>query len=737
MSGFSGSQRYKAWLLGLVIGLSSALLGMTPYASLLEEKMGLGLLFFLRGEQSSPQSLVIVDIDPDSANLLSPSDNQGQWPRRLHAQLVRRLHEAGAELIGFNVFFSTPQPQDDDALASAMREAGDVVLASYLKLKHLQGDVYVESLEEPPAPLAQSALATAPFLLAQGEETDRFMTHFGENVSRPTFPVVMLRLFVLKNFRAELGQLLGQADLPFSSMEGQDPARAASVLADVENRLASDPQGWPRLLQALSTLSMQPGPRAALSSLIETLEPTKPCYFNHYGAAGAIRRISYRQVLEPEPGAAPLDLRGKVVLVGFTEDFLTDDAENHYFTAYSAVSSLELAATALSNMLAHEAIHALLSPAAQFLMMFCWGLLVGLLSASRLRVGFLSIMLLTCGYAALALWLFTARWLWIPVILPLLGVVPMGMVACLLENYLERTRQHKRIHSVVSRFIPDEATSHDAAPEDDENWESKLTFGVCLATDAGQYTSLAETMEPMALGELMNDYYSSMFPLVRQNGGWVSDVIGDAMMAIWTVPNRQIDVRLGALRAALEILAAVDVFQAKRRVRLPIRMGLQGGELRVGFVGGKEHGAYRAVGDTVNTSARLEGLNKLLGTRILVSESLVQGLSGFVTRPMGRFMLAGKTHAVAVHELLTTVETVRAEQLEMIECFGAALGQFNEGQWQAAFDAFVELSKRFPDDGPTAFYMATARTNADNPLATPELAAIHVNKPQPGALAES
>jgi len=246
---------------------------------------------------------------------------------------------------------------------------------------------------------------------------------------------------------------------------------------------------------------------------------------------------------------------------------------------------------------------------------------------------------------------------------------------------------------------------------------------VCLATDAGQYTALAEKMTPMDLGELMNDYYAALFPAVRRNGGWVSDVTGDAMMAIWSVPAPRTDIRVDALRTALEILRAVDAFEAKRQIKLPIRMGLHCGEMRVGFVGGKEHGAYRAVGDTVNTSARLEGLNKLLGTRILVSEALLEDLAGFATRPMGRFLLAGKSRPVAVHELIAPAEESGPRLADMIARFADALALFQAAHWQAAAAAFAALSHEFPETAQPVLQQ-NRRANADNPLATPDLAAI-------------
>ena len=721
----------------MILGLGLALLSLLPYFSLLEEKIGLGLLFVLRGEQQAPARVVIVNINRDSANLLSVSDNPEQWPRRLHADLIRRLNAAGAELIGFNIFFSSPQPQDDEAMAMAMRETGTVVLTNYLKLKHLQGDAYVEALDEPPEVLAQSALATVPFLLAQGEETDRFLIRYGESGERPTFPLVVLRLFVLKLLGGELESLLRDGEYP--PRDAYLPSRPLTVyehyFGELESRFGQQPRLLERTLQRLRGKTLSPTQRNSIISLIETLAEEKLRYFNHYGASGAIPRIPYHSLLlRPNADGMP-DLRGKVVLVGFDEDFESDKPENIFFSPYSPVSSLELVGTAIANLLEHNDIHPVFDRWGQFAWLFLWGSLLGWLSSRRLRVGLSFILLLAIAYLASAYWLFTELSLWLPLILPFFWATPLAMVACLIDNYVMRSQENKKIHSVMNRFIPDEATNRAKRPEDDNQWVSKVSFGVCLATDAGQYTSLAEKMNPMELGELMNDYYSTLFPVVRQNGGWVSDVTGDAMMAIWTVPTFQADVRIGAMRAALEILNAVDDFQEKCQVRLPIRMGLHCGDMRVGFVGGKENAAYRAVGDTVNTSARLEGLNKLLGTRIIVSLPLIDGLTGFVTRPMGDFMLAGKARPVNVHELIAPLGESEPSLLEMVARFAEALAQFQVGEWQAAACAFDALSHEFPEDGPTQFYAKAARQNAESPMATLEMAAIKVGKSPPGALA--
>ncbi|MFM8332624.1 MAG: CHASE2 domain-containing protein [Candidatus Methylumidiphilus sp.] len=730
MKWFKGKGRPTQNLLGIALGLGAALLSLTPYASLLEEKIGLGLLFALRGEQPAPAEVVIVSIDRESASRLSVTGNAEQWPHRLHAEAIRRLHAAGAELIGFNIFFSAPQPQDDMAMAAAMRQTGAVVLANYLKLQHLQGEAYVESLEEPPPPLAQAALATVPFLLAQGEETDRFLIRYGENSDRPTFPLTLLRLYTLKTLSVELAEMLRE-DAPASP-----PALAdhAAFFSGLDSQFAQQPASQSRLLDRLNAQALPPAKHAPLHTLAQSLGGDNSRYFNHYGPAGAIARIPYHRLFAPAGEGASLDLRGKIAVVGFAEDYPSGQSENRFFSPFSSVSSLELAATAVANLLSQNDIQPAFGRIGQLAWLLAWGGLIARLSLLRLGVGVASIAAATAAYAVCASWLFSTHALWLPLILPLFWLAPLGVIACLLNNYLTRTRENRNIHSVINRFIPEQAARRDDA--DGAEWESKLSFGVCLATDAGQYTALAETMKPMELGELMNDYYATLFPAVRRNGGWVSDVTGDAMMAVWSVPDAKADIRVGALRAALEMLGAVDVFQAQHRIQLPIRMGLHCGEMRVGFVGGKEHGAYRAVGDTVNTSARLEGLNKLLGTRILASDALVAGLSErFITRPMGRFILAGKSRPVIVHELLAAAADASPELLARVARFAAALAAFQAADWPAAAAAFQALAEASPEDGPSRFYQATAQANAANPLATPDLAAIAVSKPPPGALA--
>jgi adenylate cyclase len=297
------------------------------------------------------------------------------------------------------------------------------------------------------------------------------------------------------------------------------------------------------------------------------------------------------------------------------------------------------------------------------------------------------------------------------------------------DRYRQYSRDRRQMQAVVERFVPVEVISRfvEHHPEDDISGYSRLSFGICLATDAGRYTSLAESMDPMVLGDLMNEYWGAMFPSIRSAGGWISDVIGDAMLAIWTAPTDQPDVRRKALDASLTLLNVASEFERSHQIELPIRIGLHSGEMRIGYVGSAERGEYRAVGDTVNTAARIEALNKLLGTRVLATQMVVTGLeSCFSLRRLGNFQLAGKNQLVTVYELM---DSDSPETKSLIARFTGALDLFDAGRWQPALAAFSGLLEELPNDGPSQFYSRLCRDFLADPVVQENHRIIKTRKP--------
>lgn len=725
-------------MISLGLGLSAVLLSFLPQTAALEEQYDLKLLFRLRGEQQPPAQVVIVNIDRDTPGFLGIADAAERWPRKLHAELINRLREAGAKMIAFNVFFGDGQSSGNEEMAAAMRAAGSVVLTDYVKPRRIHDEIYAETQVEPDPVLAEAALANAPFLLPQAPEARCFITWHGDRNERPTFPVAILQLFLLREYPQELYRLF-KDDAILAHALYNYPAKGANshlldnlILEKIERKFrslsAAGMANYGLSPAGLATARIKP-----LQSLLTTLYERKPRYFNHYGAAGSFTRIPYQHILSAKDGEEP-DLKDKIALVGFTENFRPETNEGVFYSPYSPISSVELAATAIANLLENKSVTAAFERQEHYAFLLIFGLLLGLLCLSlKPKTGIFMLLLCNGAYLGVAVWLFAKEGLWLPVILPLFWFAPMILTAILACHYFHRSREHKTIHSVIRRIIPVDVASHLVHEEGEwEGLKGQLTFGVCLASDAGQYTGMAETMAPMDLGKLMNAYYSALFPAVTGNGGWVSDVVGDAMMAIWQAPVDSPQLRRQAVRAALDMYRAKCTFEIEQGVILPIRIGLHCGEMRVGLIGASDHGEFRALGDTVNTAARLEGLCKLLGVGILVSDSMLSGLDGFVTRPLGSFLVAGKCNAVGVHELIAQEEHgIRAYFNDLISRFGDALAQFQEGNWEGAYDAFYQLAAAFPNDGPTRFYLETSQNYRANPPDTRSGQPIQTLKPIP------
>jgi adenylate cyclase len=162
--------------------------------------------------------------------------------------------------------------------------------------------------------------------------------------------------------------------------------------------------------------------------------------------------------------------------------------------------------------------------------------------------------------------------------------------------------------------------------------------------------------------------------------------------------------------ACLDAAAAVEDFNRISPIaKLPTRFGVHFGPVTLGLVGALTHYEYRAVGDTVNTANRVQGLNKRLGTRVLASEPAVEGLGELLVRDVGLFRLKGKRTPMHIYEILDRRSGATKDDLRLCRAFTAALNAFHASDQDAARIQFEQLVADFPNDGPSAFYAGVLR----------------------------
>ena len=201
--------------------------------------------------------------------------------------------------------------------------------------------------------------------------------------------------------------------------------------------------------------------------------------------------------------------------------------------------------------------------------------------------------------------------------------------------------------------------------------------GTVLFTDVASFTTLPEALPAERVAALMGDYFDGVCAAVLTCGGLVSVFEGDGLQTLFGAPRRQDDHPDRAVEAALRIDAFARRFSAAQRARGvafgATRIGVHTGTALVGNVGTRARLNYGAVGDVVNTAARLEGLNKRVGTRIAVSGETARRCARHRFRPVGEFVLKGRREPLPVATPLATGE-VDACQLVRYQAAYAALG---------------------------------------------------------------
>ena len=126
---------------------------------------------------------------------------------------------------------------------------------------------------------------------------------------------------------------------------------------------------------------------------------------------------------------------------------------------------------------------------------------------------------------------FTATGLWLPLVCPLVVQIGSAVAASALWKHRDTRREREHLSTALAHYLPPKIAEQLAREIGDVRAADQLVFGTCLSTDAHQYTTLSETMEPAELGALMNRYYGVLFEPVKRHGGLVQDVVGDSMLA--------------------------------------------------------------------------------------------------------------------------------------------------------------------------------------------------------------
>jgi adenylate cyclase len=751
------SRLSKAVILGFLTGIVGLGVSLLPFGVDLEENVGLDLLFNLRGTSQPPSDVIVVSIDQKSAEHLNISKDPRKWSRSLHAHLTENLVQEGATVIAFDLIFDEAKSTKEDILfAEAIRKARNVVLCESLKSEKVPlttkggtpgGNLNIERLVSPIPPLAQSAVALAPFPLPKVPvKVSQYWTFKTEAGDTPTLPVVAFQVFGMQVYE-EFIRLLKKVSpskaekLPDSNDAIITTRGVENVIREIRDIFQNEPLIAERMLKELQNeriLSGEPKKNQILKSLIIMYQAPNSAHLNFCGPPGTIPTIPYYQVLEPQGKETPkqkqFDFSGKAVFVGLSDRSPLDqkDGFNTVFSEKSGLdlSGVEIAATAFANLLEDRPVRPL-SPWVSFATLLLWGVLIGMVCyLLPTFVAAISILGLIVLYFIVTAYQFKASGSWYPFVLPLLIQSPLAFFGAVVWKNIEVNQERQKISEALQKIrniLPDGVFDQLSRNIKNIKGTGQLGYGICLYTDIEDFTTIAESKKknPEKLSTLMNKYWEVLFKPVKQYGGIIFATAGDSMLAGWVTEKPDASLRNQACQAGLDIARAVDQFnesQSSNEDKLPTRIGLHSGDILLSAIGAIDHYEYGPLGDIVNTVQRIESLNKALHTRILVSEEVIDQLDGFLTRELGRFLLKGKIESISIYELVCRKEESNDQQKIKCMTFAEVLGPFRKGHWKEAEEAiekFQKSIKSFGEDGPSLFFSDLCKKYKEKPSREP------------------
>jgi adenylate cyclase len=430
--------------------------------------------------------------------------------------------------------------------------------------------------------------------------------------------------------------------------------------------------------------------------------------FDYRGGYGSFRQISFSEMIDRAELAATL--RDRIVLVGTAALSIKDNFATPFSTRWGGEGSLigialhahmadQLIRLAkgetrnpvpLPRLLDNVAIWAA-AMAGAILALLVWRVLV-VLTALVLGFG------LVAGATA---WGFGSAGLLLPGV-PVALAWGLSAASC---NFVmhsvgsrERSKLRRSFESYLDPRIINQMMQGDTLPSfGGEHREITAIF-----TDISGFTTIAETMDAATVADLLGEYFGVLTDVVVENGGLVTDFIGDGMLVLFGAPMHQLDHADRAVAAALAMDEAAQRFNTEVAARGiqwgHTRIGVHTGMALVGNIGTHGKLKYSALGDTLNTASRVEGLNKYIGGRVAVTGETAAQCRRQAFRPVGDVIVKGRKSAMPILApvSLTDPPALLARYAEAY----AALSQENP----EAAELFAALHRDFPADSVTAFH---------------------------------
>jgi len=736
---------------GIITGIIISILVLFMYRSnfrffdlgTMENKL-LDMQFDLRGKTTPGDEVVIVAIDEKTLDKLE----RWPFPRRYFAEAVENLNSWGVQVIAFDMIFSENDIYSGTSTVDYIQDHIQDIVGYNTDMSIffaetrlvLDGDYHLAmELRETPKAVLGYFFHLNPKNIAHltPEEQEEYMIKLDEKSSFN---------FIYNTSQYSNKDLIRTGVLPEPNIDiisdSADGYGFFNVFIDPDGTIrwtqlvmkySEEDKFFPSLaLEVARTyldvpLGLSIGEEGAFKITLGDIDiPVSPHGQMLINYRGGLRTFPYYSFVDVctedfsdlDDDFDPFEAFGnKIVLIG-TAATGTYDLRVTPFS--SEIPGMEINANIIDNIL-HENFMSVprWEPFLMFVTVIIFGILLGfVLPRVNAWQGAIVSLVLLVGWLAYVRFMFLHKLAWIGIMPPFLTIF-LAYITLTLIRYIVVERAGRQIKSAFEFYVPE------AVVDEIIKDPAKLTLGgerkdiSVLFSDIAGFTTFSENLTPEELVHVLNEYLTAMTEVVFAHRGLLDKYIGDAIMAVYGAPLPQPDHHLKACLTALDMMSELKILQKKwegeGKQKLEIRIGVNSGFAAVGNMGSEKRFDYTVMGDNVNLASRLEGINKIYGTNIIISESTYEHVyQEILCRELDLVRVKGKTKPVKIYEVIGRKNGDQESQ-KMVHLFEKALIAARERDWDVAMAIFKETHEQFPDDAPTTLYLDRITEARKNP----------------------
>jgi len=302
----------------------------------------------------------------------------------------------------------------------------------------------------------------------------------------------------------------------------------------------------------------------------------------------------------------------------------------------------------------------------------------------------------------------------------------IGSLTAAFNRMVEQLRVKERIRETFGKFVDPRIVANMISETGEGVEHADREVVTVFFSDIAGFTSISEQLTPAAIVNLLNHYFSAVTAPIRANNGIVDKYMGDGVLAFWAAPFSP-----GDTHAAAACLAALTQQEAMQGLNkdlpnvlglrrgaptLRVRMGIATGEAIVGIMGSETSKSFTVMGDTVNLASRLEGTNKIYGTKIIITEETLRlAQEKIECRELDLITVVGKSEPVRIYELLGPKGALAPAEAELRDEFAKGLAAYRARKWDAAELQFRRCLELRPEDAPSTVYIERIATFRKEP----------------------